>query len=418
MRSEGGVVELGLASPGVGGIDESIADVSFERTQIQNEKTSFPSRRAVTPWPSRDSAQGVFDGASGISGGLAGNVGVEPVPFVPTRRCFFGCLLAYYALHLLLRVAVSEVAGIDEGDQIVAGQHLSWGYGPQPPLFTWLSMAFMGLFGPGIFALTLLRELMLLSISILTYLNGRTLTGSHAGGVAAAVALQFHPTIAWESQRELTHSILTSVWVLVMLWAFFRLQPARWGAYLALGLSGGLAVLSKYNALVFYACLLLAALSLPPLRDRVINRRMMGALCLSFLVVWPHLVWIRSHRDLAFASMWKFGVQQAVPWVVSAREGLWCWTHTSAAHLAGLAATFGLIFRVPLFKHRALRLDTIESRLLWRVFLWRVSDGYRGGGGIQGNEFSGSNGCNPFSSARRCGWWWSCAAIWTGRGSS
>src|SRR2546427_349486 len=172
---------------------------------------------------------------------------------LPTRNQFFFILFAYFSIQLLTRTLISETIGIDEADQVVLGQKWSWGYGPQPILYTWLMRVFLGVFGPSVFSLTLLRELFLFGIYILTYFNGRALTGSHAAGIAAAIALQFNPSISWESQRELTHSIIASAMLLGTLLAFLRLQPTRSGAYVAFGLCGGLSILSKYNGALFYA---------------------------------------------------------------------------------------------------------------------------------------------------------------------
>src|SRR5262245_40152172 len=57
---------------------------------------------------------------------------------VPTRKQFFFLLVVYFGLHVVTRTLVSETAGIDEADQLVLGQKLAWGYGPQAPLYTWL----------------------------------------------------------------------------------------------------------------------------------------------------------------------------------------------------------------------------------------------------------------------------------------
>jgi 4-amino-4-deoxy-L-arabinose transferase-like glycosyltransferase len=293
--------------------------------------------------------------------------------FLPTRNQFFGILLAYFTLLLVSRVLISEVAGIDEADQVVVGQKLSWGYGPQPPLYTWLVMGCLRLFGYSIFSLTLLREILLFSIYVITYCNTHTLTRSHACGLAAAVALQLHPSISWESQRELTHSILASAMLLAMLLAFFRLQPGRWGAYLAFGGFAALATLSKYNAALFCLSLLLAAFSIPGFRAQLFHWRMAAALGLSLLILSPHLLWILHHRDLAFASVYKFHIREALPWWSTVRLGLKDWISTAAAHLSALLVIFGALFWQPIFRRRSFDRRTGGAQLLWRTFLILVA---------------------------------------------
>jgi lipopolysaccharide core galacturonosyltransferase RgtB len=289
--------------------------------------------------------------------------------FLPTRQQFFFILLAYFALMLVSRSLISEVAGIDEADQIVLGQKLSWGYGPQPPLFTWLMMGCLRLFGYSIFSLTLLRESLLFVVFALTYLNARTLTGSHSCGLGAAVALQFYPSICWESQRELTHSILASAMILAMLWAFFRLQTGRWRPYLAFGGFAALAVLSKYNAALFCVSLLLAAFSFPIWRQRLLDWRMAAAFGLTFSILLPHALWILRHPDLAFSSVYKFHMHPTTPWWPTVSAGLRDWFLTAGAHLGPLLLVIGLLFWRPLFRERAFSLRNEGTRLLCRTFL-------------------------------------------------
>jgi lipopolysaccharide core galacturonosyltransferase RgtB len=302
--------------------------------------------------------------------------------FVPTARQFWLLLAGYFVLHVITRSLITEGAGIDEADQLVRGQHLSLGYGPQAPLYTWLMTLFLRAFGSSVFSLALLRELMLFGIYALTYLNARNLTRSHICGVVAALALQFYPTFVWESQRELTHSILASSMVLLMLLIFQRLQKDKLWIHLAFGFSAGLAILSKYNAGLVYAALILSALSLPSLRHRILNWRLFPALGTTALIVLPSALWMLRHRAEASSSMYKFGIHGAMPWLQAVKTGLWVWVETAGLHILPLLVLFGLLFCGPLFfKLKATpprpsppppsrsASQVPEITLLWRVFL-------------------------------------------------
>src|SRR5207237_1132867 len=92
------------------------------------------------------------------------------------------------------------------------------------------------------------------------------------------VVLQFHPSIVWESQRELTHSLVACVMILATLFFLLRLSISGedrppsplshaigrgdWGPWLGFGICGGLSILSKYNAALLYAEMLISAVSL------------------------------------------------------------------------------------------------------------------------------------------------------------
>jgi len=308
----------------------------------------------------------------------------EARSFVPSPRLFWFLLAAYFVVHVITRTLVTEAVGIDEADQLVRGQSLRWGYGPQAPLYTWLMTFFLHTFGSSVFSLALLRELMLFGIYALTYLNTRTLTNSHTCGVVAALILQFYPTFVWESQRELTHSIVASCMILLALLAFQGMGRGRWWVYAAFGFSGGLAILSKYNAAVVYAALLIAALTIPSLRSRVLDGRIGLALGTTILVVLPNASWALRHPTQASGSMYKFGIHETMPWLQAVKTGLWVWVETAGLHILPLIVLFAVLFWRPVFSHfgspfslaapkpgatagRSLQIP--EVSLLWRVFL-------------------------------------------------
>jgi 4-amino-4-deoxy-L-arabinose transferase-like glycosyltransferase len=294
---------------------------------------------------------------------------LDEASFLPSPKQFFLLLLIYFGLQLLFRTLVSEAAGIDEAYQLVLGQKLKWGYGPHAPLYTWLMILFLHVFGGSECSLTLLRELLLFGTYALTYFNARELTRSHACGILAALALQFHPTMVWESQRELTNSIVASTMVLATLLSFLRMRPDRWGAWLAFGFFGGLTLLSKYNAGIFYGAMLLAAISIPGLRKRIFNRRLAVALLVSVAVVAPNAYWAYAHRDLTLSLTYKFGIHESMPWSQSVRTGLRNWIVAVAAHVAPVIAVFAVILWRPIFVERRLRLHSEQERFLWRTLL-------------------------------------------------
>ena len=274
----------------------------------------------------------------------------------------------YFAVLLVLRTLISETAGIDEADQLVVGQKLSWGYGPHAPLYTWLMFFFLRVFGSSEFSLTLLRECLLFGVYALTYLNARTLTRSHAAGILAAVALQFHPSIVWESQRELTHSIVASLMILCTLYSFLNLRPDRWLAWVGLGLFGGLSILSKYNAALFYLAVLIAALSLPTSCSLILSRRMAVSLALTILIILPNLVWALNHRDLVLSLVYKFGIHESMPWPKAVAKGFTNWLIALLAHLAPLVLVLCAIFWKPIFLERRVSFHSDHERILGRAF--------------------------------------------------
>ncbi len=284
-----------------------------------------------------------------------------------TRKRFFLLLFFYFALHTLLRGLISETAGIDDCDQIVRAQIWSWGYGPQPPLYTWLLKIFLTVFGYNIYTVTALKELTLFGIYILAYANAQIVTRSHICAVAAAVAMQFNPSISWESHRELTHSILTSLFVMGTLLCFLKLKTGEWEYYIGFGICAALGTLSKPNFLFFLAALGMAATSLKQTRALVMNRKMIVGVIVAVALCSANIYWIIEHRELATSSMHKFKMGDGNAVASSMGKALFKWGTDLIAHIGPMIAVLALIFWKVILKPKA---DSAESKLLWRTLLF------------------------------------------------
>jgi 4-amino-4-deoxy-L-arabinose transferase-like glycosyltransferase len=261
---------------------------------------------------------------------------------------------------------ISETLGVDDAEQTLLAQRWDWGYGPQPPLYTWLTMIFSAVFGWSTFTMALIKNVLLFGLYSATYFTARRLSRSHAVAVVAAVALQFMPSVVWEAERELTHSILASTMVMVTLWVFVNLKPNRWAGFVLLGICAGFGTISKYNYAVFYAGLLLGALTLPAWRPLILNRRMLAALAIQVIIVAPNLIWALHNMDLATASVYKLKIapsHSAMTFV----KGLASWTQTCLEQAGPALGIFLALFWDSIL--RIFRVSSEGERLLWRMFL-------------------------------------------------
>lgn len=267
----------------------------------------------------------------------------------PSFRQFFGLLLIYFTLQIILRLWVSSSLDLDESEQLVLTQKLSWGYGSQPPLYTWIQFGFFRLFGVSVFGLSLLKNILLFCTYLFTYLNARFITRSHVCGVAAAAGLLFIPQISWESQRDLTHSVLAATLVCATMFYFLRLTRALEKQvsamdYALFGLCAGLGVLSKYNFALVIVALALAAVSMQKFRPVILNGKMILALIIAVLIVLPNFLWAMQHADLALRSAGKFKIQESSQWTKAIFSGLTGLVVCSITFFAALGIVFGIIF--------------------------------------------------------------------------
>jgi 4-amino-4-deoxy-L-arabinose transferase-like glycosyltransferase len=233
-------------------------------------------------------------------------------------------LAVYGLLHVLIRLVISEGAELDEAEQLLLSQSFAIGYTDQPPLYTWLLIGFEAIFGVNILSLAILKNLLLFITHLCLFLAARIVLNDAYLASLTSLCLWLVPQIAWESHRDLTHSVLvTSVssgffYVMVTL-----LHTGQTWCYLMLGLLLGLGALSKHNFLFFAAALLAAVLSQRGLRGRLLDQRMPLACALAGAVVLPHFLWLLEHFQPATSlTTRKLGLHSGTQSVTVIATGL------------------------------------------------------------------------------------------------
>lgn len=211
-------------------------------------------------------------------------------------RKFLALATACFALQAILRVLTTRSVELDYAEQIVTAQEFRWGYGVQPPLYTWLQMIFFGIFGVNIFAMALMKNLILFGSCFFIFRAVREMTADVRAAIAASSSLFLLPQFAWESQRDQTHSVLAVMIGAAMLCVLVRLGKNKSPSAFALfGLLGALGCMSKYNFAVFLVALPSAALSLEKYRGVFFDRRAWLAVGAFALTGLPHVLWMRQH---------------------------------------------------------------------------------------------------------------------------
>jgi lipopolysaccharide core galacturonosyltransferase RgtB len=233
-------------------------------------------------------------------------------------------LAAYGLAHVLIRLFISDGAELDEAEQLLLSQAFAVGYTDQPPLYTWLLLLFQTLFGVDTLSLALLKNLLLFVTYLCLFLAARIILNDGYLALLTSLSLWLMPQIAWESHRDLTHSVLVTslssgfCYVLVKL-----LQTGQTRHYLILGLLLGLGALSKHSFLLFAAALVGAVLAQRDMRGRVLDRRMVLTCSLAALVVLPHSLWLLDHFQLdTSAAAQKLELRHGMPSLTVMATGL------------------------------------------------------------------------------------------------
>jgi 4-amino-4-deoxy-L-arabinose transferase-like glycosyltransferase len=212
---------------------------------------------------------------------------------------FIMVLAAYFVLQVVLRVTSPAVLDLDESEAILTFQHVQPGYGSQPPLYSWLQWLMFSLFGVNILALSVQKNALLFCTYLAMFHTARSLIGLR-GAIIAAASLVLFPQIGWESQRDLTHSVLMTCMAALTLWCYVGLvkRPGKM-RHALFGLLIGLGLQSKYNYAIFAFGLFAASLLVREHRQAFWTRNAWISLAILMLTVAPHALWLFDHLDAA-----------------------------------------------------------------------------------------------------------------------
>lgn len=183
------------------------------------------------------------------------------LPALPSSSRWLALGLAVFFIgQTVIRLAFPHGLESDEAQQVLWSQWLTNTYPGQPPLYTWLVIG-LGRFSPSpVWTLAGLKNALLLILHLSVLEAGKRLFADPFRPVLATVSLFLIPQIAWESQRDLTHSVLAMSLAAVLFVTTLDLlrHPAPWriGCW---GLLAGALLLAKPNGLYLLVAMSLAA---------------------------------------------------------------------------------------------------------------------------------------------------------------
>jgi len=254
---------------------------------------------------------------------------------------FILLLAAYFSLHILLRVLISDSLDYDEAEQALLSQWLLPGYTEQPPLYSWMQYFLFELFGKNVFAVSVLKNTLLFLSYLFVYLSGRRIFKDARAAILAASSLLLIPQIAWESQRDMTHTTLVVFAAAAVLWLIFKLVEERTPVnYCLLGIFCGIGVLAKANFALFLTILFLTLLTFSKGRKLLFSRLIFISLALTLAMTAYYFIWMFNNQDIVFSATHKF--KQTVE-TYSAR-GVWSFFSATFLFLTPLWFIYFLIF--------------------------------------------------------------------------
>ncbi|ARU04540.1 hypothetical protein CCO03_07480 [Comamonas serinivorans] len=280
----------------------------------------------------------------------------DTVPHPPSLRPLTWLVLILLAL-VACRVLLSPSLSWDQNEQLVWSQALAWGYGPQPPLYTWLQWGVNAVLGPTVLSLAVVKHVLVGLTAWFMFLAARQIMATRTAWLAA-FGLVWLPGIGWELLRDQTHTVMLNCAIAATWFVLLRQlrapSPAGFG-WLGLVMAWG--VLSKYSYVLMAAAALLAALSLPAARRALLSRGWWLTPVIGLGLVTPHALWALAHWQSASASTLRklqppdtlsrlqgllagggdllvFSLLAALPWLLMARWAFgraWRWRSVAPA---------------------------------------------------------------------------------------
>lgn len=253
----------------------------------------------------------------------------------PVLRALWLLILGSGVLRLIFAAALG--LGVDESYVVAAGRTLRLGYFDHPPAVWWLSTLAATLAGSAAPIIVRLPFILLFALSTwLMYRLGALLFSPRAG-LWAAICLNLSPLFGVVfGTFVLPDGPLDAALLAAVLFLASGLEAAGAAAlawWLLAGLALGLALFSKYSAILVLAGAFLYLCTAPRHRGWLASPAPWLAILVAFLVFCPVLVWNFHHHWISFAFQGDradgLAFHPLAPFVVFGGEALfllpWIW---------------------------------------------------------------------------------------------
>lgn len=248
-------------------------------------------------------------------------------------------VLVLIVVSTILRLALSLMLGlgIDESYMVAAGRELHISYYDHPPLGWWLSHGAASVFGSEAPIIVRLPFIALFALSTWLMYRLTTFLYSPSAGYWAALTFNFSPVFGITSGSWVLPDgplIAALLGFMVCLAHACRFESRHsWGWWIGVGVCAGLALLSKYSAILILFGAAIALLSHPNYRRWLNFPQPWLAIFLAAALFSPVIVWNMDHQwsSIAFQGGRALGGQwhPLAPLIIVGGEALyllpWIW---------------------------------------------------------------------------------------------
>jgi len=290
-----------------------------------------------------------------------------------SQTAVFVLLAFYFAANVVVRLNQPASLEYDEAHQLYLSQWLFPGIDSQPPFYNWLQYAVVHLFGSSLAALSVLKNIVLFCCYLVFGLTAAKMLENQALAAIATLGLLTIPSISYETQRDLTHTVAALFAACLFFYCFIRaVEKPNAMNYALTGIAVGIGAISKYNFVLFPIVTILAALPDRELRRRIFDPRVAISLVVAAFVAAPHAWWVINNWTLATTrTVGKLTLDASGSWIIQVGQGL----SSLAEALLGTAAPALLLFLLVFGRDllESWRAQSQWTRLIERMFMGLVA---------------------------------------------
>jgi hypothetical protein len=227
--------------------------------------------------------------------------------FSPDASDILPLVLLLLLAHLLLWTVLTGIShsapDLDNMEELVWGNVFEWGYYKHPPLPSWLIYGLTRLFGRPVWLTFFAGQL---SVVVALYFVWRLACEMTSQKNALIAVLVIMPVTYFTTRGVISNHNTIQLWSIAgAIWMFYRAwRYERTRDWLLLGLFAGLAMLTKYSALVQFAVFALFLLLTGRLRHARTWRGIGAATGVLAAMLAPHVWWMttRAKTPIGYAS--------------------------------------------------------------------------------------------------------------------
>ena len=210
------------------------------------------------------------------------------------RRFLFVYLAGVVLLWTFLCAVSHKAPDLDGMEELVWASSLEWGYSKHPPLPSWFMWALVELFGRPLWLTFFAGQLVSAVALWFVFLLGCEFTTPRRALIAT---LMVSVTLYFSLRGTIYNHNTAQLWsVAASTWLLFRaVRDNRLSDWVWLGLVAGLAMLTKYSALVQFAAFFVFMLVQGHLRRPQVWKGILVAALVFAVVFLPHLLWLVSN---------------------------------------------------------------------------------------------------------------------------